>query len=299
MIHEADTEYQYARVVEHPDGERTPRAQRGAGDPLALPPRHRADRRLLGRLPGRRRSPPRATPPRRVAMLGFAAGTVARAYERYFPARAIDGVEIDGELFDIGRALLRPAARGRSCASTPRTRGRSCAARRALRRDLPRHLPPALHPVLPVDAGVLRARPRPARARRVDRHQRRPSGGLRRAREGAVGDDGHRLRATSARDPVKATNTILIGSQTRPDARPPAGGGSRACRRRCARSRWRGGAGSRRGLRGGDVYTDDKAPVEWLVDTSIVEYAAGGRADVFLQACLNGTRAPGEHARCR
>jgi hypothetical protein len=28
-------------------------------------------------------------------------------------------------------------------------------------------------------------------------------------------------------------------------------------------------------LGGGSVYTDDKAPVEWLVDTSIVHYAAG------------------------
>ena len=29
-------------------------------------------------------------------------------------------------------------------------------------------------------------------------------------------------------------------------------------------------------LRGGSVYTDDKAPVEWLIDKSIVDYAAGG-----------------------
>jgi hypothetical protein len=29
-------------------------------------------------------------------------------------------------------------------------------------------------------------------------------------------------------------------------------------------------------LRGSDVYTDDKAPVEWLIDKSIVDYAAGG-----------------------
>jgi hypothetical protein len=28
-------------------------------------------------------------------------------------------------------------------------------------------------------------------------------------------------------------------------------------------------------LEGGDVYTDDKAPVEWLIDKSIVDYAAG------------------------
>ena len=28
-------------------------------------------------------------------------------------------------------------------------------------------------------------------------------------------------------------------------------------------------------LRGGDVYTDDRAPVEWLVDKSIIDYASG------------------------
>ena len=27
-------------------------------------------------------------------------------------------------------------------------------------------------------------------------------------------------------------------------------------------------------LEGGDVYTDDKAPVEWLIDKSIIDYAA-------------------------
>ena len=30
-------------------------------------------------------------------------------------------------------------------------------------------------------------------------------------------------------------------------------------------------------LRGGRVYTDDVAPVEWLIDSSIVSFAAGGR----------------------
>ena len=28
-------------------------------------------------------------------------------------------------------------------------------------------------------------------------------------------------------------------------------------------------------LRGGNVFTDDRAPVEWLIDASIVSYAAG------------------------
>jgi hypothetical protein len=31
------------------------------------------------------------------------------------------------------------------------------------------------------------------------------------------------------------------------------------------------------GLRGGTVYTDDRAPVEWLTDLSIIRYAAGSR----------------------
>ena len=30
-------------------------------------------------------------------------------------------------------------------------------------------------------------------------------------------------------------------------------------------------------LRGGAVYTDDHAPVEWLIDASIVSEAAGGK----------------------
>jgi hypothetical protein len=30
-------------------------------------------------------------------------------------------------------------------------------------------------------------------------------------------------------------------------------------------------------LRGGEVYTDDRAPVEWLTDLSILQYATGQR----------------------
>jgi hypothetical protein len=30
-------------------------------------------------------------------------------------------------------------------------------------------------------------------------------------------------------------------------------------------------------LRGGQVYTDDRAPVEWLIDSSLLSYATGKR----------------------
>jgi hypothetical protein len=75
-----------------------------------------------------------------------------------------------------------------------------------------------------------------------------------------------------ARDPMEPTNTILMGSDAPlssgrllaaagrldPDLRGPAI--AAAARLRPA-------------LRGGEVYTDDKAPVEWLVDESLVQYA--------------------------
>ena len=57
-------------------------------------------------------------------------------------------------------------------------------------------------------------------------------------------------------------------------------GAGRARRRRCpspcARSRRPRSPRSGPGVRGGDVYTDDKAPVEWLIDESIVAVAAKG-----------------------
>ena len=54
-----------------------------------------------------------------------------------------------------------------------------------------------------------------------------------------------------ARDPAQPTNTILVAGE-RPLTTP----------------------GLRPSLRGGEVYTDDRAPVEWLIDRSLVEYAA-------------------------
>jgi spermidine synthase len=42
-------------------------------------------------------------PPERVAMLGNAAGTAARAYERFYPFAEVDGVELDPAVSDAGR----------------------------------------------------------------------------------------------------------------------------------------------------------------------------------------------------
>ena len=201
VIYETETTYQYARVVEQPDGDAPARAQRGPGDPLALPAAARvltgdywdgflvdAVRAALG-APAARGSRSSATPAAR-----------SRAPTRTTSRdTTIDAVEIDGELFDIGQPLLRPA---RAPAAARAHRGRAAvpapAPTDALRRDLRRRLPPALHPVLPDDAGVLRARARPARARAasVIINVGHPEGS-RRAREGADRHDADARSRTS------------------------------------------------------------------------------------------------------
>ena len=76
------------------------------------------------------------------------------------------------------------------------------------------------------------------------------------------------------RDPIEPTNTLLVGGESplsadhlaRETADLPAGlrPTARAAAARLAPP-----------LEGGTVYTDDRAPVEWLIDKSIVDYAAG------------------------
>lgn len=93
---------QYARVIEDDDGSRTPAELNEAGDPLPLPAGLGADPATTG-MPhsscrSRSSGRPRAAG---LAILGNAAGTVARAYERYFPETRVDGVDLDGELAEV------------------------------------------------------------------------------------------------------------------------------------------------------------------------------------------------------
>ena len=76
------------------------------------------------------------------------------------------------------------------------------------------------------------------------------------------------------RDPIEDTNTLLVASEAPlsasrlRDAVPTLPlalrGTALAASRRL-----------RAPLRGGEVYTDDRAPVEWLIDKSIIDYASG------------------------
>jgi len=69
----------------------------------------------------------RRAAPGRVAILGNAGGTTARAIARLYPRTSVDAVEIDGRLTEIARRFfdLRPGRRLRTV--TARRAGRSCA----------------------------------------------------------------------------------------------------------------------------------------------------------------------------
>ncbi len=102
VIWEAETDYQYARVLQSPEGLRTLELDEG----YAVHSVYRPGRWLTGNywdemlalsLAGQH------DPPRSVAILGDAAGTSARQLGHYFPQARIDAVELDGELTKVGR----------------------------------------------------------------------------------------------------------------------------------------------------------------------------------------------------
>jgi hypothetical protein len=78
-----------------------------------------------------------------------------------------------------------------------------------------------------------------------------------------------------ARDPLEPTNTLLVGAET-PVTRDNLISAASRLPGELRPIALQTANRLEQGLGGGDVYTDDKAPVEWLIDKSIVEYAAGG-----------------------
>jgi hypothetical protein len=79
---------------------------------------------------------------------------------------------------------------------------------------------------------------------------------------------------TVLRDPVEQTNTLMLGTE----AHVSRAGLERAGRRlggNLGKLAVIDAARLEPRLPGGEVYTDDRAPVEWLIDRSILGYAEG------------------------
>lgn len=269
VLYEAETTHQYARVVERADGSRALELNEGqAVHSLWRPGTYLTDDYWDGHLVLGAASRPR--PPRRIAILGNAGGTVARAFGHFFPATAVDAVEIDGDLTEIGRRFLG--------LRNPRMRTFAEDARPWLERS------EGGYDLIMVDAYRQPYIPFYLTTREFFElaRERLAPGGLTIVNVGhPEGSDklervlGRTMAAAFGRVlryPIEPTNTLLVGGdggfsagrlradvvtlpwELRPQARAAA-------------------AGLAPRLPGGEVFTDDHAPVEWLVDSSLLEYA--------------------------
>ncbi|HLB04304.1 MAG TPA: fused MFS/spermidine synthase [Gaiellaceae bacterium] len=276
LLHEETSYYQYIQVVEEEDGRRLLHLNEGVAVHsvwrpdsvltggvwdafLALPP-------LLGR------------DLERVAILGNAAGTTARALGVYYPAAAVDGVELDPAVSRVGRRYF-------GLDEIPQLEVHDADARPFLRTTDQRYdliVVDAYHqPYVPF---YLATREFFALVR-----QHLAPGGIVALNVAAVPDDKRLVQAvgtTLAAEfpqvlewPALRFNTILLGLteplapgelERRLSSGPPALAPLRELLARDARPLEASGR----------AWTDDRAPVEWVTDRMIVSFAArGGRLD--------------------
>jgi spermidine synthase len=209
-------------------------------------------------------------PPARIAILGDAAGTTARAFGHYFPQTLIDAVELDGQLTEIGRRFFalpsRPQLRTITADARPWL---ASVSRRYDAIFLDAYRQPYIPFYLATREFFAQLRSHLRAGGVVVVNVGHPEGGD--ALERAISATLRAVFPFVLRDPSEPTNTLVVASAApigasalyasaadlAPELRPTA----LASARRLSPA-----------LRGGPVYTDDVAPVEWLVDESIIGY---------------------------
>ena len=271
VLWEGETEEQYVRVVEERDGDVALELNEGqAVHSLRRPGTYLTDNVWDGYLVA-----PFAglgAPPERIAILGNAAGTTARAYGHYFPDTEIDGVEIDAKLTELGERFFD--------LDNPNLEVFHEDARPWLRRTdrdydvimVDAYRQPYIPFYLATREFFELARDRLTPGGVVIVNAGHPEGND--DLETVLGSTLADVFPTVLRWPKEDTNTLLIASEAPASAqrlaeavpmlpaelRVLAAGASESVEDR---------------LPGDEVWTDDRAPVEWLIDRSILGYAAG------------------------
>lgn len=271
VIWESETEYQYARVLQAPDGQRTLELNEGHAVHSVYTP----GRWLTGNYWDEMLALSAAgdhAPPRSVAVLGAAAGTSARQLGHYFPHTWVDAVEIDGALTRVGRELFD--LRGPDLHThTADARPWLYAARRrfdVIMVDAYRQ--PYIPFYLTTQEFFALVRDRLEPGGTVIINVAQPPGST--ELEKVLGATMRTVFGDGAvwRDRSQPVNTMLVGTT----------GGDPVARLRTAAADLPAdlapvvAAAADRltpALRGGEVFTDDRAPVEWLVDLSLAREA--------------------------
>ena len=276
LLHEETSYHQYIQVVERPDGRRLLYLNEG----VAVHSVWRRDSVLTGGVWDAFLAVPSllGRPLERVAILGNAAGTTARALGVYYPDAEVDGVELDPAVSRVGRRYF-------GLEDNPRLTVHDADARPFLRSTDRRY------DLIVVDAYRQPYVPFYLATReffRLAREHLAP-GGIVALNVAAVPDDKRLVRAIGGTIgaelpqvlewPVLRFNTIVLGL-TEPlapnelERRLGTGPADLApLRELLARD-------ARRLTRSEEPWTDDRAPVEWLTDRMIISYAAeGGRLE--------------------
>jgi spermidine synthase len=270
VIWERQTEYQYARVIQAADGERTLELNEGQAVHSIYRPHDYLvggywDEMLVAPFAGTRR-------PTSVAILGSAAGTTARAFGHYFPHVRVDAVELDPDVTQVGRELFD--LRG------PDLHTHTADARPWLEQSTRKYdailVDAYRQPYIPFYLAtreffaLAKQHLNPGGVVAVNVGHPEQSDAL----EKVLGSTMHADFVHVWRDPVDSTNTVLVAttssknpSTALQEATLPTGvrNVADATAQRLAPA-----------LTGGTVYTDDKAPVEWLVDLSLAQVAEDG-----------------------
>ncbi|MDQ2726885.1 MAG: fused MFS/spermidine synthase [Actinomycetota bacterium] len=274
VLYETETRYQYAQVVQTGDDTRYLELNEGQAEHSV----YRPGTVLTGGYWDSLLTLPFAAlghAPRSMAVLGNAAGTVDRAYAQYFPATSIDAVEIDPALTQIGIRWFGLQPR-------PQLHLVTADARPFLRTTNHRYdtivVDAYRQPYIPFYLttteffALVRDHLEPGGVVIVNVGQ--PAG--QHALEKVMAATMRRIFPTVLRDPVTSSNTMLLGSA---GSVTPARLTSAAVPADL-RDQGRAEAASLQApLPGGQVYTDDKAPIEQLIDRSLFNYATTSTTD--------------------
>ncbi|HEY6584683.1 MAG TPA: fused MFS/spermidine synthase [Gaiellaceae bacterium] len=265
LIYERESRYQFIQVVQAPDGERKLYLDEG----LATHSVWRKGQVLTGGVwdtyPAVATLAPQV---KRVAMLGNAAGTAARAFAHFYPGVKLDGVELDPAVSDAGRRYFEMG-------KTPGLSVHDLDARAFLRRTdtkydviiVDAYRPPYVPFYLATEEFFELVR------------EHLNAGGLVALNVACTPDD-HRLAEeiagtlatvmpTTYWQPLRF-NRIVIGQNGRGPGTPenePRLAPLRPLLSQLSQTPV---------VASDDPWTDDRAPVEWITDRMIVEFAAGG-----------------------
>ena len=275
LLHEEDSLYQFIQVVERDDGRRLLRLNEG----VAVHSVWREDTVLTGgvwdaflALP-----PLLDRPLRSVAILGNAGGTTARAMGEFYPGAEIDGVELDPAVSDVGFEYF-------GMGDNPKLTVHDLDARPFLRHTDERY------DLIVVDAYHQPYVPFYLATReffRLARERLEPGGivalnvaavpGDTRLLDGIAGTLAHEFESVSVWPALRFNKILLAFDEPRsisfidsnevaPELRPLVDLMIRQIRPVTEKAE--------------RPWTDDRAPVEWVTDRMIVEYAArGGELD--------------------